>query len=298
MTVVTKELLQGLDTNINVTWQDRYKNAPGADDWKQIAMPVNSKSSSEKYAWLGNVPDLREFKSERVPGKLSRFDYEITNKKFESTIDVDRDVLEDDQTGQIMMAVNALATKAGKHYTKLTTSAFDLGFTTPVFDGQNFFDADHEGGSNYLGTGKDLNGTNVDEAEMLLADMRDDTGELLGYSGTHIIVGPALRSAANKLVNSKVIVENGAAVDNPHYQAYKVIVLKHLGKTSKKWAVADLEEGLLPFVMQIRVAITLLAKTDVNSDKAFDQDIFRWGTRARHNAGYGNHQLIVGAIAS
>jgi phage major head subunit gpT-like protein len=64
------------------------------------------------------------------------------------------------------------------------------------------------------------------------------------------------------------------------------------------WALADLNEGLLPFVMQIRTAITLVAKTDLNSDRAFDKDIFTWGTRARHNAGYGNHQLIVGAVAS
>ncbi|VXC39030.1 Mu-like prophage major head subunit gpT family protein [Plantibacter sp. T3] len=49
---------------------------------------------------------------------------------------------------------------------------------------------------------------------------------------------------------------------------------------------------------RIRVAIKLLAKTDINSDRAFDKDIFSWGTRARHNVGYGNHQLIVGAIAS
>lgn len=54
----------------------------------------------------------------------------------------------------------------------------------------------------------------------------------------------------------------------------------------------------MPFVLQIRVAISLIAKTDINSDRAFDKDIFTWGTRARHNAGYGNHQLIVGAIGS
>lgn len=77
-----------------------------------------------------------------------------------------------------------------------------------------------------------------------------------------------------------------------------MIVLPHLGASNKKWALADLSEGLMPFVMQIRVAITLVSKTDLNSDRAFDKDIFTWGMRARHNAGYGNHQLIVGAIAS
>ncbi|WP_241985478.1 Mu-like prophage major head subunit gpT family protein [Cryobacterium sp. TMT1-21] len=283
---------------MNVTWQERFKNATDADAWKEIAMPVNSKNLSEQYAWLGSIPGLREFKSERIPGTLSKFNYEITNKKWESTLDVDRDAIEDDRTGQIMMAVNALATKAGKHYTSLITKAFDLGWTTPVFDGQNFIDAAHSYGSNNLGTAKDITPTNIDAAELLLASQTDDAGDPLGYSGTHLIVGPALKSAATTFVNSAIINVGGIAVSNPYYQAYKVIVLKNLDKTSKKWAIADLSQGLLPFVLQIRVAITLVAKTDLNSDRAFDKDVFTWGTRARHNAGYGNHQLIVGAIAN
>lgn len=298
MSVITKELLQALNNNINVTWQKRFSDAPNADLWKKIAMPVNSKSTSEKYAWLGNVPGLREFKSERIPGTLSEFNYEITNKKFESTLDVDRDAIEDDQTGQIMIAVNTLATKAAKHYIHLVTAAFDAGFTTTIFDGQNFFDTDHATGSNYLGTGQDLTGANLDAAEALLAAQTDDRDEVLGYQGTALIVGPALRSTAERLMNSSLMEENGVAVDNPWKGRYQIIVLPHLGPTNKKWALADLSEGLMPFILQIRVPITLVSKTDLNSDRAFDKDIFTWGTRARHNAGYGNHQLIVGAQAS
>ena len=197
-----------------------------------------------------------------------------------------------------MMAVNTLATKAGQAYSKLVTAAFSAGFTTPIYDGENFFDADHATGSNYLGTAKDINATNVDAAELLLAGQNDDRGDPLGYSGTHLIVGPALKAQALNFVNSRTIVSGGAAVDNPYYKRYEVIVLPYLGVTNKQWALADLSQGLMPFIMQIRVAITLVPKTDLNSDRAFDKDIFTWGTRARHNAGYGNHQLIVGAVAN
>lgn len=300
MTVITKELLGALNTAINVTWQERFKNAPNADLWKQIAMPVNSKNLSEQYAWLGAVPGLREFKSERIPGTLSRFNYAITNKKFESTLDVDRDAIEDDRTGQIMLAVNALSTKAAQAYTKLVTAAFKAGFSTPIFDGQNFFDTTHSvngqsTGANYLGTGKDITATNVDAAELMFAGQTDDKGDPLGYSGTHLLVGPYNYAAANLLVNTQVLA-NGAT--NPYFKRYEIVKLPYLSATDKQWAIADLNEGLLPFVMQIRTPITLVAKTDLNSDRAFDKDIFTWGTRARHNAGYGNHQLIVGAVAN
>lgn len=292
--LVTKEVLQGLETNINVTWQKRFKSAVNADLWKQIAMPLNSKNASEKYAWLGAVPGLREFKDERRPGSLTGFSYEITNKKFESTLDVDRDHIEDDRTGEIMLAVTGLASKAAQHYTKLICETFKLGFTTAIFDGENFFDADHALGSNYLGT-DDLDGAGVDAAELKLAGQVDDKGEPLGYKGTHLIVGPYNRAAARNLVNRQYLA-NGES--NPHYKAYEIVELPYLALTDKQWALADLSQGILPFIMQIRVAITLVAKTDLNSDRAFNQDVFTWGTRARHNAGFGNHQLIVGAVAN
>lgn len=295
MGVITREVLQGLETNINVTWQKRFKDAQNAEIWKQIAMPINSKNASEKYAFLGSVPSLREFKDERVPGTLSGFSYAIDNKKWESTLNVDRDLIEDDRTGEIMMAVMSLATKAAQHYTKLTCATFKLGFSTAIYDGANFFSASHTLGSNYLGTSKDLNGTNADAAELLLAGQVDDKGDALGYRGTHLIVGPYNRAAANALVNVPTLT-GGAA--NPYYKRYEIVELPYLAVTDKQWAIADLSEGLLPFIMQIRVPINLVSKNDLNSDLAYDKDIFSWGTRARHNAGFGNHQLIVGAVAS
>lgn len=295
MGAITKEVLQGLETNINVTWDKRFKTAANAEIWKQIAMPMNSKNASEKYAFLGAVPGLREFKDERIPGTLSGFSYEITNKKWESTLNVDRDLIEDDRTGEIMMAVNALATKAAQHYTKLISAAFKLGFSTAIFDGANFFATTHTTGSNYEGTGKAIDGTNVDAMELKLAGQVDDKGEPLGYRGTHLIIGPCNRAAANALVNVPTLT-GGAA--NPHYKRYEIVELPYLAVTDKQWAIADLSQGLLPFIMQIRVPINLVSKNELNSDLAYDKDIFSWGTRGRHNAGFGNHQLIVGAVAS
>lgn len=301
MTVITKEVLQGLDENINVTWKKRFESAPKRDDWKLIADQVSSTGSKETYAWLGAVPGLREFKSERVPGALSSYQYEITNKKFESTLDVLREDIEDDKTGQLLRAINTLSTKAAQHYTKLVHQTFALGFSLPVFDGNTFFDSTHvlengqDTGSNFLGAGKDITEESVDAMELMFAGQTDDRGDPLGYQGTHLLVGPANYAAANALVNVPTLA-NGAS--NPTYQRYEVVKLPYLGVTDKHWALADLEEGELPFILQIRTAITLVTKTDLNSDRAFDKDIFTWGTRARHNAGFGNHQLVIGAEAN
>lgn len=291
--VITQEVLQGLNTNINVTWQKRFQNAINADVWKTIAMQVDSKNVNEKYAFLGAVPAMRQFKDERVPGSLSGYNYSIDNLKWESTIDVDRDILEDDRTGQIMLWVSGLATKAAQEYTRLMSSTFKLAFSTPAYDGQNFFSTSHALGSNYLGTGQALDGTHADSAELLLAGQVDDKGAPLGYKGTHLIIGSYNRAAANALVNVPTLT-GGAA--NPYYKRYEIVELPYLAVTDKQWAIADLSQGVMPFIMQIRVPIGLVSKTDLNSDAAFNRDVFTWGTRARHNAGFGNHQLIVGAV--
>ncbi len=291
MTVLTKEVLQGLETNINVTWQKRYQSAVNSEIWKSIAMPINSKNAVENYAWLGAVPGLREFRDERVPGSLSGFSYSISNKKWESTLAVDRDLIEDDRTGEIMMAVNSLATKAAQHYSKLVCATFKLGFSTAIFDGANFFSASHSVGgtteSNYLGTAQALDGTHADSAELLLAAQTDDKGDPLGYRGTHLIVGPYNRAAANALVNVPTL-SGGAA--NPYFKRYEIVELPYLAVTDKQWAIADLTQGLLPFVMQIRVPINLVSKNDLNSDHAFDKQWQRWNIYNRHNANWNCRQ--------
>lgn len=48
------------------------------------------------YAWLGDIPGMREWIGDREVQNLTASDYTIKNKDFELTVGVDRNAIEDD----------------------------------------------------------------------------------------------------------------------------------------------------------------------------------------------------------
>jgi len=65
-------------------------------DWTKVATKIPSTKSTEPYAWLGAVPDLKEWKDERIPEGLLENDFSIKNYNWEGTIGVDRDAFDDE----------------------------------------------------------------------------------------------------------------------------------------------------------------------------------------------------------
>lgn len=109
-----------------------------------VAMRVPSTGRSVDYKWLGNFPMMREWLGDRVIKDLSGFHYELANKPYESTIEVDRDDIEDDQIGVYTPMIQGLAQSAKVHPDILAFALLKLGFETKCYDGQYFFDTDHE----------------------------------------------------------------------------------------------------------------------------------------------------------
>ncbi len=109
-----------------------------------VAMRVPSTGRSVDYKWLGNFPMMHEWLGDRVIKDLSGFRYEIINKPYESTIEVDRDDIEDDQIGVYTPMIQGLAQSAKVHPDILAFALLKLGFSTKCYDGQYFFDTDHE----------------------------------------------------------------------------------------------------------------------------------------------------------
>jgi len=70
-------------------------------EWGRVATQIKSNKPTETYAWLGGVPNLREWKDERITEALLESDFAIKNYSWESTIAVDRDALEDEKSSSI-----------------------------------------------------------------------------------------------------------------------------------------------------------------------------------------------------
>lgn len=111
--------------------------------YKDVAMTVPSSTSASTYAWLGQMPKLREWVGERVLKSLSAHGYKITNRLFESSVTVKRIEIEDDQIGIYNSIFQDLGRSAAEHPDELVFSLLAQGFESSCYDGQNFFDNEH-----------------------------------------------------------------------------------------------------------------------------------------------------------
>lgn len=111
--------------------------------YKKVAMLVPSTVREETYSWLGAFPRMREWVGERHIKNLSLHSYSVKNKDWEVTIEVDRNDMEDDSVGIYRPIVAELGRVSASHPDELVFNLLGQGFTTPCFDGRNFFDASH-----------------------------------------------------------------------------------------------------------------------------------------------------------
>lgn len=111
--------------------------------WDKIAMTVTSTGSGETYGWMGQFPQLREWIGSRHIKNLSTHAFTIANRKFESTVAVQRDHISDDKLGVHKPAFSEMGRLARTHPEELIFDLLTKGFETTCYDGQNFFDAEH-----------------------------------------------------------------------------------------------------------------------------------------------------------
>lgn len=108
-----------------------------------LAMQVKSTSRQTHYPWLGLAPQMREWLGDRVSKSLSAYEYSIVNRKFESTITVKRDDIEDDLTGTLAPVFERMGQMVQLHVDTLLAEALEAGTTALCYDGESFFGAAH-----------------------------------------------------------------------------------------------------------------------------------------------------------
>ena len=160
---LTQAQIDALKTSLIARWNAGLVMSP--DDWKKIAKLIKSDGKSNTYEWLSQFPAFREWIGSRQHKVFKETAYTVINRKFESTVDVQRTDIEDDNIGQY----GALAEGAGQSATDLKNDlifqAIAAGFASVCYDGQYFFDTDHPVYPNVDGTGAPAMGINfIDEA--------------------------------------------------------------------------------------------------------------------------------------
>lgn len=159
MAIVTPALLTALNTGFKKEFQDAFNEAES--QYQRIATVVTSATAMETYGWLGQFPTFREWVGDRVLKNMAAHGYTIRNRKFESSISVPRDAIEDDSVGVYSPMFAEMGRAAKVHPDELVFELLKNGGTELCYDGQPFFDADHPVNSAVDGSGEVVSVSNI-----------------------------------------------------------------------------------------------------------------------------------------
>lgn len=295
---ITNATLDALRTQIEIKWQAAYANA---ETWHQlIATQVPSSARSNTYAWKALQTQLREWIGPRVALNLSEHKYEIVNKKYEGTIEIDRVEIDDDNLGVFTgMQIPDLAQATKKHPDQLLAALIKAGGSTNGFDAVPFFSDSHptfdQAGDTYDNDFTEtLNKDGVNAVWSAMVSYKGENGQPLMVMPDTLIVPPQLLMAA-KLVNNSATSalagadggDSSATVDNPMKGLFKnIVVIPELSDEPTKWYMADMSKIVKPFVYQLRDAAELVSRQNLDDPKVFDLDKFTWGVRIRDSVGF------------
>jgi phage major head subunit gpT-like protein len=108
-----------------------------------FTMETTSTGAIEYYPRLNMLPGFRVWRGDRVVNNVSLATFQINNQLFESTIAIRRTDIEDDKLGLLTPAASQMGRNAGRVPDLLIAALLKAGHTTPIYDGQNFFDTAH-----------------------------------------------------------------------------------------------------------------------------------------------------------
>jgi len=294
MIVDTVLLTKGLRAEFNRSY---LKSA--APKYEPIITRINSAAASEQYGWLGSVPQMREWIGEKTAKFVNDYDYTIVNKKFESTIAVDEDEIDDDQIGAIMPRVRMLSDRARKWPNIMCSDLVINGTTNLAYDGSAYF-ADRAVNDNLLA------GSGVTEANILtdLATARaamlkfvDDFGELVEVEGDTIVCPAELEVIFQRIVESQTYVTaTNEGVVNKWAGTVKTIIVDARLTDANDWYLFAANQPLKPLIYQNRKAPQFVAMDSRDSEHRFFNGKLFYSAEMRGNAGYGFPQFGVKTV--
>ena len=197
--IVNQQSLRGIYVGFNTLFNKALEEV--APLYTEVATVTPSTTDSETYAWLGDIPGMREWIGDREIQNLTASDYTIKNKDFELTVGVDRNAIEDDKIGLYNPSIQMLGESAALHPDELVYGLLANGFTEKCYDGKAFFATDHPVGKDKAsnkGTAK-LSMDAYKTARTSMMSLKNSKGRPLALVPDLLVVPPATSSSPTSL---------------------------------------------------------------------------------------------------
>lgn len=278
-----------------------------------VSMLFTSDKESERYAWLGQVPGMREFIGGRHAKGLTDNEITIRNKEFEATLEIAVKDMRRDKTGQIQIRINELVDRTVIHWAQLLSYLIVKGHEGKCYDGSAFFSVGHKEGKNDTAQS---NLIDVDISELAakvhgsviapsaeeiqgaimlgitkILSFKDNENEPMNELAQKfmVMVPPSLFVSAQKAIASPVIGGDSNVVENLKTMEIIPAANVRLDSWKKDFAVFRTDGNVKPFIRQEEVPVQFDVIAE-GSELAFQHKKHHYGVYASRNVGYGYWQ--------
>jgi hypothetical protein len=281
------------------------------EDW---TTNVQSSKDTELYAPNHGVAFPRQVGPSQLYPEVgaAALDIQLKNLKFGAIYALEKELLDDDQTGsfqqqsgmlgeymkllQEVLCYGKLASVANMQYIdyKIPTSE-----TKPSYESAYPWSTSFKGGgANRPASYGALSQANIQNGIVGLLNQKNLQGIKMQVKPTRLIIGPTQQFDAAVLLNSAYYPSGAAAAGNtggafainPIKGILDMTVSRFVFKndgtvdgTSKAWYIVD--DSRPWFILQIREAVTVEQEA-VNAGEAFAKDVYRFKGRSRMNADF------------
>ncbi len=292
--IVNQASLKGLNVGYSAAYNKSFEGVEKS--YEKIATTEPSTTAETRYTWLGQFPQMREWIGEREIQNISAYDYSIKNKKFEMSVSVPRDAIEDDQYGTYTPMFSHMGEAAARHPNTLCFGALKAGFREKCYDGKPFFSEGHmagEGGrTKFSNFSHDrLDASAYMEARASMMCITGDKGQALNLVPNLLVVSPANEMEGRKILMADTI----DGTTNVLKGTAELHVETELADMPAAWFLLCTNRFLKPIIFQKRKEIKLTALTKDDDANVFLNDEYIWGADGRSNTGYGFWQMAYGS---
>lgn len=292
----------------------RLAQSEGAGWVNLISNYFTSDQETERYAWLGQSPALREWIGGRNAKGLREDSFTITNKHYEATLDILKKDLRRDKSGQAMIRIQDLAARNNSHWASLLSTLIAAGAATACYDGQYFFDTDHEEGSSGaqsndlsidisalpVATGGSTTAPSPAEMQLCIAQaiaaivgFVDDQGEPMNENGRSFLVFVPVslwNVALTAIATPAQVAETQTALQGLKQGGFDIgVAVDPRSSWTANFAVFRTDSPIKTFIRQEEQASELKMKW-LDSEYCFDNDAVQVGIDSWRRAGYGQWQ--------
>jgi hypothetical protein len=281
---------------------------PGSDSLASLCPTLPSQviaGGSQDLSFLGTPPAMRKWIETRLAKKIKQWKHAVSLDKFESTVDVGRELLENDQTMQVRDAIAELAARLNAW--KAARIAALINANSNAFDGVAFFADTHAWGdsgtidnntTSAAATGTTPTANEAASALATIADTilgyKDDSGEPVNEDITEFaVICGATQAAPHRQAIGNTQLDTGAGTrDNPlkgYGQKFRLISTPRITATDAIYVVVSGRSTGTPrpFLFVENALERRTTKKGEGSDYAHDTDRHQYGVQAVGEAATG-----------